>query len=253
MTPLGLSRVLLALGAAVPSRPAVEAGVGLAAAMGAALDALFVEDANLLRVGALPMASEISVLTGARRALAVGELERALRVEASRLERLLAASAAQQQVPFSFAVTRGELLAEAMTRQADLIVLGAPMRPMPPAREPEPAGPVAALFDASPEAARVLAATTRLARAFARELVIVVPAGEGKTQRAARQQAREWLSAEQVEGLVVPLAAAYAALVGEMRSRGSRVLALPASALSARRMPLALLVADLCCPVVIVR
>jgi len=49
MTTPGLSRVLVALGAAIPSRPAVETGVGLAAAMGAALEALFVEDVNLLR------------------------------------------------------------------------------------------------------------------------------------------------------------------------------------------------------------
>ncbi len=61
------SRVLVALGAAAANRGAVETGVGLAAAMGAALDALFVEDANLLRLGALPFASEISALTGARR------------------------------------------------------------------------------------------------------------------------------------------------------------------------------------------
>jgi hypothetical protein len=245
--------VLVALGAAIPSRPAVETGVGLAAAMGVALEALFVEDANLLRLGSLPFASEISALTGLRRALAGGELERALRVEASRIEQLLAASAARQRVPWSFAVTRGELLAEAMTREADLVVFGAPMRPTAPFQEPEWAGPVAALFDASPEALRALAATTRLARALARELVILVPAGEGKAHRAVRQQAREWLTAEQVEGVVVPLTAAHSALVDVVRARRGRMLALPASALSARGMPLALLVADLSCPVVIVR
>jgi hypothetical protein len=97
MKPVGLSRVLVALGASIPSRPAVETGVGLAAAVGAALEALFVEDANLLRLGALPFASEISALTGAWRALAVGEMERALRVEASRLEELLAASATRER------------------------------------------------------------------------------------------------------------------------------------------------------------
>ena len=253
MTTLGLSRVLVALGAAIPSRPAVETGVGLAAAMGVALEALFVEDVNLLRLGSLPFASEISALTGLRRALVGGELERALRVEASRLEQLLAASAAQQRVPWSFAVTRGELLAEAMTREADLIVFGAPMRPSAPAQEPEWAGPVVSLFDASPEALRALAATTRLARTLSRTLVILVPAGEGKAQRAVRQRALEWLAAERVEGVVAPLTAAHPALVEAMRARHGRVLALPASALARRQVTLAMLVADLACPVIIVR
>lgn len=253
MTTVGLSRVLVALGTAIASRPAVETGVGLAAALGAALEALFVEDANLLRLGSLPFASEISALTGARRALAVGELERALRVEASGLERLLAATAAQQRIPWSFAVTRGELLAEAMTREADLIVFGAPTRPAAPAPEREWAGPVVALFDASPEALRALAATTQLARALGRKLVVLVPAGEGKAHRALRQRAREWLAAEQVDGLVVPLTAVHSALVEAMRARRGGVLALPASALSARHVTLAMLVADLCCPLVIVR
>ncbi len=150
-------------------------------------------------------------------------------------------------------MTRGELLAEAMTREADLIVFGAPMRPSAPAQEPERAGPVVSLFDASPEALRALAATTRLARALARKLVILVPAGEGKAQRALGQRAREWLAAEQVEGVVVPLTGAHSALVEAMRTRRGRVLALPASALSARQVTLAMLVADLTCPVVIVR
>jgi predicted phosphoribosyltransferase len=253
MTTPGLARVLVALGAAISSRPAVETGVGLAAAMGAALDALFVEDVNLLRLGSLPFASEISALTGARRSLAVGELERALRVEAARLEQLLAAAAARQGIPWSFAVTRGELLAEAMTREADLIVLGAPTRPSAPAQDPERAGPVVALFDGSAEALRALAATTRLARALERTLVILVPAGEGKAQRALRQRAVQWLAAERVDGVVVPLTAAQPALVEAMRARRGRVLALPASALSERQVTLAMLVADLACPVIIVR
>ena len=253
MNAIGLAKVVVALGAANPNRPAMEMGVGLAAAMDAALEALFVEDANLLRLGALPFASEISTLTGARRVLAVGELERALRVEASRLEQWLAATADRQRVPWSFVVTRGDLLGEAMARDADLIVVAAPLRPNASTQEPESPGPLAALFDASPGALRALAATTRLAQTLARKLVILVPAGEGTAHRAVRQQAREWLAAERVEGFVVPLAAAHAAVVDAMRIRKSSLLALPASELSARRMHLATLVAEVSCPVVIVR
>ncbi len=112
---------------------------------------------------------------------------------------------------------------------------------------------MAALFDASPEAVRALAAATRLARALSRTLIVLVPAGEGPAHRSARQKAREWLAAEQVEGVVVPLAVALSSLVDVVRLRRGRMLALPASALSARRLRLATLVAELTCPVVIVR
>lgn len=253
MKPSGESRVLVALGASIPNRPAVETGVGLAAAVGAALEALFVEDANLLRLGALPFASETSALTGVRRALAVGEMERALRVEASRLERMLAASAARQQVRWSFAVTRGELLAEAMTREADLVVVGAPARPSVSPQEPGSPGPVATLFDASPEALRALTVAARLARALGRDLIVLVPAGDAKLQRAARQQANEWLAREQFAGRIVPVAAARSALIEVVRSRRGRILALPASALMVPTLHLAGLIDELTCPVVIVR
>jgi hypothetical protein len=253
MQAVGLSRVLVALGAAATNRPAVAMGVGLAAVLGVSLEALFVEDANLLRLGLLPFASEISALTGARRVLAAGELERALRAEATGLEHLLAAAAAPHRVPWSFAVARGDLLAEAMARDADLIVFGAPMRPAVRAREPEWSGPVAVLFDASSDALRALAAATRLARALARQLIIIVPAADGDTHPAVRQRAREWLAAEQVEGQVVPVTAARPALVAAVRSRKSGALALPASGLSARHLQLAMLVAEVTCPVLIVR
>lgn len=253
MKPGALSRVLLALGAPTTGRPAVETGVDLAAALGAALDALFVEDTNLLRLGALPLAVETSALTGARRALVEGDIERALRVEAARLERVLAQAAQRQQVPWSFATTRGKLLAEALAREADLIVLGASARAMGPAREPRAQGPVTAVFDASPEAARTLAATTRLARSLARSLLILVPTDGRAGRRAARKKAQEWLAAEQVAGLVLALDFAQQALVGAVRERRSGMLALPASALEAWPVELAALVEDVECPVVIVR
>ncbi len=253
MTSGGLSKVLVALGAASPNRPAVETGVGLAAAVGAALDALFVEDASLVRLGALPFASDTSALTGARRMLGAGEMERALRVEAAQLERMLAQAAARRQVPWSFAVTRGELLAEAMSREADLIVFGAQTRSTRPVSEPGSSGPVTAVFDASPEALRTLAATTHLARALARSLLILVPAEDREPPDGARERARAWLASEQVAGVVVALDIARPALVGAVRARRSGLLALPASALDVWPVELAALVADVACPVVIVR
>src|SRR5512137_2232522 len=101
---LRCSRVLVALAASPQSRAAVETAIGLAAAVGARLDALYVEDANLMRLAALPFASETSPLTGIRRSLPLAEIERALRVEANRLERLLAHAAEQARIEWTFQV-----------------------------------------------------------------------------------------------------------------------------------------------------
>jgi hypothetical protein len=100
-TPSDFSRVVVAIGAAMPGRAAVKTGVDLAAAVGAALEGLFVESAELWRACALPNARETSALTGSRRPLAAGDLERAFRVEAARLERLLATQAERTRVAWS--------------------------------------------------------------------------------------------------------------------------------------------------------
>lgn len=250
---LRFSRVLVALGAVAANRPALDTGIGLAAAVGAALEALFVEDANLVRLGALPFASETSAITGACRMLAVGEMERAMRVEAARQRQLLAGAATRRDVAWSFAVTRGELLAEAIAREADLIVLGALARSAASVPEPFAPGPMAALFDASPAAVRGLAATTQLARALSSELIVLVPAGNSAPQRAARKHAREWLANEQVRGRALPLALDQRALIAEVRSRRTALLALPAPALSEWPIDLAALIANLACPLVIAR
>ncbi len=247
-----VARVLVALGAAVPNRSAIEAGLGLAAGAGASLVGLFVEDVNLVRSGALPFASVTSVLTGTRRALAEGEMERALRVEAARLEHLLGSAAARTSVECRFTVTRGELFAEAAACDADLVVLGG--RGTEATEAPaHVAAQLVAVFDESPAALRALAATAHLARGRSRPIVILVPEGEPATSRGARESARGWLAVEQIAGLVLPLAATQPALETAVRSRKAGLLALPASLVAAWPIDLATLSAAVRCPLVISR
>ena len=63
------------------------------------------------------------------RLLALADVERAFRVEAARLQRILERRAQQARVECSFDVTRGQLLAEAIAREADLTVLTGRERP----------------------------------------------------------------------------------------------------------------------------
>jgi hypothetical protein len=258
--PLEFSRVLVALAAAAPNRAALETGIRLAAAVGARLEGLFVEDTNLVRLAALPFASELSALTAAHRTLPPADIERAFRVEAAHLERLLAQSATRARIEWSFQVTRGHLLVEVVARSADLTVLDAARRVTGPIRNHEapprargPAHSVTALFDASPAAWRGLVAATRLAQALERELLILLPQGDAATAAAAGKQARDWLASERLAGLVLAVPAIAEALVTTVRTRRSTLLVLPTAALPVLGIDLGTLAAGMPCPLVVVR
>lgn len=245
------SRVVIAIEGATPAAAAVEAGVGLAGAVGASLEGLYFENVDLLRVGALPFAVELSALTGMRRELSSPHVERALRLEAARLEMLLAAAAARTRVPWTFAIARGQRLTAAVAREAELVVLA------PRARgrhgPTHAGGPIAAMFDDSDAAARAMSAAARLATALAREMLILVPDGESRSAQARRARAQAWLAAERVSGRVVALVPERATLVAVVRAQRSAMLALPASVLTAWPMDMDALLAGLFCPLVLAR
>ncbi len=258
------ARVLVPLAASARGEAALDAAVGLAAAVGARLEGLFVEDANLARLCALPFAREVSPLTTTHRLLEPADIERAFRVEAARLQQILERRARQARIECSFDVTRGQLLAEAIARDADLTVLMGRERHRAGEREPArrtrgamPAS-VAVIFDASAASLRGLAAATGLARMLERELLILVPRGgaatePSATERSAGEQARDWLVAEGVAGAAVTLAPTRDALYAAVRIHGGSLLALPAATLAAFATDLAALAADAPCTLILVR
>jgi nucleotide-binding universal stress UspA family protein len=249
---LRCSRVLVALAASPQSRAAVETAIGLAAAVGARLDALYVEDANLMRLAALPFASETSALTGIRRSLPLAEIERALRVEATHLERVLAQAAGEARIEWTFQVARGELLAAATAQAAELTVLASGRRAATNGRERLPmTRPVAALFDASPAARKTLAVAAGLARAVERELLVFVPVGRGAIE--AEAEARAWLAGEGISGRTLLLPPGPGPLLAALRAQRTAMLAMPAPETATLAMDLAALAADMLCPLVIVR
>lgn len=104
-------RVLVALDASPPSLAAAEAAARLAARHGAELVGLFIEDAQLARLAALPLAEGL-----ARRLTALAETSR------RRFEEL----ARRHAVPARFEVVRGEVTAVLLETAArfDLVALG---------------------------------------------------------------------------------------------------------------------------------
>ena len=104
----------------------------LAAELRAELNALFVEDANLLRIAALPCTREIGRFSGVVRSLEPHDLERQMRTQADRLRETVSHAARELGLPWTFQVARGRLEDELVRAfvDADLAVFGrAPTRP----------------------------------------------------------------------------------------------------------------------------
>lgn len=193
---ISIKRVLVALNATQETERALNTALAVAQRLGAQLAGLFVEDINLLRLAELPFAREIGVATAAARPVESAQIKRALQQQAAQLEGMLAAAAERLQVSWSFSVVRGQLLGEALAREADLMVLaGALAAPRLSAFKAWHAtsGPVLALFDGSAAAVRTLAVGTALAQQRGVELVLLVPAADVAQFEGRREQARQWL------------------------------------------------------------
>lgn len=184
------SRVLLALDTSPRSRAALELATALAAQLDAKLAGLFVEDVNLLRLGALPFTREIGPFSRISRPVELHEMEQSLRREAAAAQRLLAEAADALQLQWSFQIARGQVAAElfSLAADSDLIVLGKQARlgmrlfgaavsnRRPPGTVAP--GPVLAVFDGSPASRRALQLASRLAQTGAAELRLLVPEPE---------------------------------------------------------------------------
>jgi hypothetical protein len=120
-------RIVVALDAR--TRPEdLQAAAALAGGVGAELLGLFIEDLDLLRFAALPIAHEIGHASAVRRKLDLESLERALRAHAGEVARALERTARSVAVPWSFRVARGvaagELLGAAMQAAAASLAEG---------------------------------------------------------------------------------------------------------------------------------
>lgn len=119
-----IRRIVVALDASADSLAALEASAELAAALGAELVGLYVEDVNVLRLVGRTAATEIDILSGRRRSLGRSDLERQLRVQAARARRTLERAAGGLELRWSFRTVRGRPSHELLSEAADLITLG---------------------------------------------------------------------------------------------------------------------------------
>ncbi len=121
-----IRRILVALDVSPDSLVAAEAAAELAALLRAELLGLFVEDAELIRLSASPLAREADFLTASLRGLETGAVEQQLKIHAGRARRALARIADQAGIRWSFRVARGAVVPEivAAAEEADVVSLG---------------------------------------------------------------------------------------------------------------------------------
>lgn len=126
MTEKDIKHILVALDQTNLNRAFLQAATTLASQLNAKLNALFVEDINLLKLAELPFAREVISGTGAGRQISVAEMERSIQLQTDRMRKRVEAIAQQNQIEIMFNVLRGDIasvVCEA-SRQTDLLIMG---------------------------------------------------------------------------------------------------------------------------------
>ena len=119
-------RILIALDASPASLAALELAADLAERYQAELLGIYVEDINLIRSAEIPFTREIGYYSGISHEIDKYHIERELRAQARRVERLLAAIAQKANIRWSFRRSRGVIHGELLeaAQGTDLIILG---------------------------------------------------------------------------------------------------------------------------------
>lgn len=170
-------RIVVTLGDGEPEAGLLQDVMQLAADAVAEIEGLFIEDAELFQLAALPFAQQISRTTGHAGPIEIAEIERHLRRQAELSRELLAAAANRAGVSWRFRVTRGVLWRVLSTtiEQYDLAVLSSGSR-----RSPQPTaaqrGPIAVVIDGTESGWNGLELAATLARPTGHPVTVFVTA-----------------------------------------------------------------------------
>ncbi|HSS66088.1 MAG TPA: universal stress protein [Gammaproteobacteria bacterium] len=121
-----LRRIVVAMDSSLHAQAAAEAAVILASRFKAVLEGLFVEDVNLINLAEHPLSRLVSFPSGEASSLDRRDLERHIKSECARAQRMLESMAARLHLRTTFRILRGRVESEIVTAasDADLLVVG---------------------------------------------------------------------------------------------------------------------------------
>jgi nucleotide-binding universal stress UspA family protein len=126
MSSKAIKRILVAVDASQANRSLVQAANMLANKLDAELQALFVEDINLLQLAELPLAREMTYGSTTARQLSLPELEKQLHAQVARVRQFVEDTARLSNTKVSFNVARGQIETElcSAAQGSDLLIVG---------------------------------------------------------------------------------------------------------------------------------
>lgn len=212
MSDSGIKRILVALDTSETNRNALQTASLLASQLQAELQALFVEDINLLRLAELPFAHEMMIGSPERRRMTTASVERQMQAQVARLRQLVETTAQQNRIKVDFKVLRGQISNELQlaAQGMDLLILGKSsqhsQRSLKLGKVAQEVlttvncnilllqygalieRPVAVLFDGSTASQRALQLAVQLAHGDHNQLKVMYPAVAPQQQQALQQQ-----------------------------------------------------------------
>lgn len=244
-------RITVVLGGAEPSRSLLDTLLPIVRGRSAEVLGLFVEDAELLRLAALPFSQELCRLTLTERRLDPAEMERQFRVRARLAQRTLDAALGVEHARCSFRTVRGTLgsLLPDEAGDVDVVVVG-PGRALFRSADRSARGPapvvVASTESEAGHRARELGA--RLAQTSQRPLMLIALASAPAADEppAARSAGRE-------PPMPRPVPADPVLIAESARRAGAHALIVEARPEWLAGAGLRALRAELPCPVLLVR
>ena len=257
-------RIAVALDASEQSRRLLALATGIAAALEAELEGVFVEDADLIRLAGLPFLREIRLSTLGEDIIDAERLQRELRATARRVKDSLERSAVELGCAWSFRVWRGDLEAEILSAalDAEMFTLSPLGRFAPFAARPkvQPRPPlesrlvVSILFDGSEGSARALAAAAELAARHQAKLSVILQGADDDAMEQLREKAAHLLGEAKGKTGLMPLQGPDTQkLARTLQRTGSALLILDSANALLDRRTLWQSLAALDCPVLIVR
>lgn len=257
-------RIAVALDASEHSRRALQIAAGIAAALEAEIEGVFVEDADLFRLAGLPFLRELRQASVKEDALDVERLQWEMRALARQTRQSLEQSARRYGVTWTFRVWRGNIESEILNAslEAEMFALGrignfAPFRLQPkPTERSVGEGQVAVgiLFNGGDASIRTLAAAAELAGRQPAPVTVLLQGADSGAIDKLQAQAKVLLGKLREKVGFLPLRAANAARLAQaVRHTGSDLLMVDADNPLLDRRVLWQCLQALNCPVLVVR